>query len=204
MVALIENITSLCFAFVPPRIGLKTICQRRNRLLKLRCRPLSKVIGEAAQKSGMGSVMLLLPADKKMLPRWYNSKHIIPNTWQVGFTQRGSRLTWTQDVLASPQGGWRSQTTLRSLGTTCCKERWLLAILSLHITWNETISQSGYVGTRLMIPFTGGETSQGTQERADHVESQQSIWILGLRFEGSDPKSQPFRQVPMLMLTDWD
>ena len=55
-----------------------------------------------------------------------------------------------------------------------------------------------------MIPFSGGETSQGTQEGADHVESQQSIWILGLRFVGSDSKSQEFRQVPMLMLTDWD
>ena len=55
-----------------------------------------------------------------------------------------------------------------------------------------------------MIPFSGGETSQGTQEGTDHVESQQSIWILGLRFEDSDSKSQPFRQVPMLMLTDWD
>ena len=102
----------------------------------------------------------------------------------MGFTQRGSRLTWTQDVLASPQGGWRSQTALRSLGTTCFKERWLLAILSLHITWNETISQFGYVGTRLMIPFTGGETSQGTQEGADHVEStnnQYGSWDYALR-----------------------
>ena len=87
-----------------------------------------------------------------LLPR----RETIPCEWQVESMQNilRSLLTWPQDVLASPPGGWLRQTALGPPGTNWLKEKWLFAILSWHLTWQWEYNPDTKLEARITWPST--------------------------------------------------